>query len=106
VETGVVPPVRTAQEPTGTIAEAFQTIINRTKYSNPELLTISWGLSDKEKQFERGLLSAETMEELTIVKTLFDDELRGRVMQIWQNDGRYQLLVAKVERLKNCQSGE
>jgi len=70
------------------------------------LLTISWGLSDKEQQFEKGLLSAETMEELTIVKKLFDEELRARVMQIWQNDGRYQLLVAKVERLKNGQSGE
>jgi len=70
------------------------------------LLTISWGLGDKEQQFEKGLLSAETMEELTIVKKLFDEELRARVMQIWQNDGRYQLLVAKVERLKNGQSGE
>ena len=106
VKTGVAPPVHPAQEPTGTMSESFQTIINRTKYSNPELLTISWGLSDKEQQFEKGLLSAETMEELTIVKKLFDEELRARVMQIWQNDGRYQLLVAKVERLKNGQSGE
>ncbi len=80
--------------------DSLDKIVSRLKWKNPEGLTVTMGLDTDKKKFERGLMASETIKELQLVKNCFSEELREEVMSLWQKDGRYQLLINKVNRLK------
>lgn len=68
---------------------------------DPEGLTVTQEASPEQRRFEAQLIEANSIERLQEVKGLWDSEFRQSVMAQWQDDGRYMLLQAKAERLKN-----
>lgn len=76
----------------------------RNEQDNPENLTVTQGGSAEQRKFEAQLIEANSLEELQKVKGIWDGDFRREVMEQWQSDGRYELLEAKVERLKNAET--